>query len=465
MLKIKKSINQNRKILIAGLVATIALTILFIFSFRAVLESRTPIYTEGLLGQPEDYTNMLQGLLYASLADLTQEVKIENEGKDYIFKLKDQQWSSGEPISANNILYNLERAPEFSQLEKEIIDKRTVKILLTQPFAPLQALTEKLYIFPSENSTNLLQKKTSGKYQIKNIVSEENRVTEIHLECRETYNCKLEELKLRFYANSGNRLTAAKLGEITAFRGASNLENWKEITAPVRGRYYALFFNLRKEKLQNLDLRTHIAQKTPYTKIVSLLTSPSGVTAGSPLDFTWASENSNKPGHTYNPELVKEHNTELTIAVPNNRPQHMQIAEIVRDEWVDLGISLKIKQFELNSLAEDILRTNNFDILLLGHEVGRDPDRYAWWHSTQAEFPGLNFSGYKNMRADRALEEGRKTVDKEKRTEHYKNFEELLLEEVPAIFLYHPILTLNIKDGTPQPDLSDMWLPEERLGY
>ncbi len=458
-----KKIKKNKILLILATALTLSLTCLWLLLAQKGLFAKEVIYTEGLVGQPNSHATLFDKLLFSSLYDITEELEIENEGRDYIFKIKRAYWNTGEPIEVKEIINNLERAPEFSQLKKTIVDEKTIKISLNQPFAPLEQLTKRLHIYPENYGGFLLDKKFSGRYQITEIIKEENRITQLNLECTQNNRCWKPKLQFRFYPNQTDAFTAAELGEITAFTGQYNLQNWVKIKSPIRGRYYAIFFNLRNEQLQDSNLRKDLAQKTPYTKIVTEIKNQEATTVESPLDYTWADNDGTQPYQQYNKDLRKNYNVTLRLAVCDDREHHLQIAEILKDEWADLGVHVNIEPFNLNNLAEDILKPHNYHLLLIGHEVGTDPDRYAWWHSTQSEFPGLNFSGYENMRADRALEEGRKVIEKEQRIKHYQNFETVLLEDNPAIFLYHPVFTLNVKEGTPIPDLSNLWLLEDRL--
>jgi peptide/nickel transport system substrate-binding protein len=99
-----------------------------------------------------------------------------------------------------------------------------------------------------------------------------------------------------------------------------------------------------------------------------------------------------------------------------------------------LGIEVKIKI--INSLGE------SFDALLVAQEIPPDPDQYSLWHSTQAS----NISHYKSPKLDKLLEDGRKTLDKEKRKEIYADFQRFLVEDTPAIFLFHPTLYTVSRD-------------------
>ena len=47
-------------------------------------------------------------------------------------------------------------------------------------------------------------------------------------------------------------------------------------------------------------------------------------------------------------------------------------------------------------------------------------------------------SVYANDKIDKLLEEGRQSIDQESRKEKYNEFQKLLTEDVPAVFLYSP---------------------------
>ncbi|GAG03532.1 unnamed protein product, partial [marine sediment metagenome] len=115
------------------------------------------------------------------------------------------------------------------------------------------------------------------------------------------------------------------------------------------------------------------------------------------------------------------------------------------------------------SAIEELVGSKDFEAVLLGQEVDRDPDRYSLWHSTQKNYPGLNITSYVDPRADRALEEGRKVTDRGKRKTHYLHFQQLFLEDNPAIFLYHPNLNYFVSRKFSGIDLSPVFIPADRF--
>ena len=65
-------------------------------------------------------------------------------------------------------------------------------------------------------------------------------------------------------------------------------------------------------------------------------------------------------------------------------------------------------------------------------------DPFTVWHSSQKRDPGLNLALYDNKAADTLLEEARQTLSPLERMKKYDDFQKLVIEDIPAIFLYSP---------------------------
>ncbi|MFH1656851.1 MAG: ABC transporter substrate-binding protein [bacterium] len=114
-------------------------------------------------------------------------------------------------------------------------------------------------------------------------------------------------------------------------------------------------------------------------------------------------------------------------------------ANILKDQWEkSLGIEVEIKSVKLSDLERDIIKQRDYDCLLFGEVLGLIPDPFAFWHSYQKEDPGLNLSSYTNEKVDRLLEDARQTVDPEITKEKLEEFQNILISDTPAIFLYNP---------------------------
>ena len=119
-------------------------------------------------------------------------------------------------------------------------------------------------------------------------------------------------------------------------------------------------------------------------------------------------------------------------------PEYEKVANYIAKSWQLLGIQTNINLIRTSDIRRDILRNHNFEILLYGEVIGADPDLFAFWHSSQADYPGLNLAQFSNRDADKLLEDARKTVNEEERNNLYQKFQNILVSEIPAIFLYTP---------------------------
>jgi len=116
----------------------------------------------------------------------------------------------------------------------------------------------------------------------------------------------------------------------------------------------------------------------------------------------------------------------------------IEVATILKSQWEKLGAEVEIKKFDLNTLKNDVIRKRNFETLLFGEILGILPDPFPFWHSSQKGEVGLNLANYENKKADELLETARTSLDFEERKKNLEEFQELIIEDAPAIFLYNP---------------------------
>jgi len=116
----------------------------------------------------------------------------------------------------------------------------------------------------------------------------------------------------------------------------------------------------------------------------------------------------------------------------------IEVATILKSQWEKLGVEIEIKKFDIATLERDVIRKRNFETLLFGEILGILPDPFPFWHSSQKGEVGLNLANYENKEADKLLETARKTLDFEERKKNLEEFQKLIIEDAPAIFLYNP---------------------------
>ena len=122
-----------------------------------------------------------------------------------------------------------------------------------------------------------------------------------------------------------------------------------------------------------------------------------------------------------------------TVDVEDN----YKAAEAIKEYWGKIGVKVDLNIVPVAQLQADIIKPREYEALLYGITLGADPDPYTYWHSSQIE-KGLNISNFSNKQVDALLEDARISLNQEDRKTKYFKFQEIIAEEVPAIFLYSP---------------------------
>jgi peptide/nickel transport system substrate-binding protein len=132
----------------------------------------------------------------------------------------------------------------------------------------------------------------------------------------------------------------------------------------------------------------------------------------------------------------------LRLATTKNAGYEKSL-EVLVGQWRQLGVTIETDVIDTNDPAsnfvQNVLQPRNYDVLLYELAIGADPDVYAYWHSSQANQNGYNFSNYKNATADAALASARSRVETDLRNVKYKAFAKQWIDDVPAIGLYQSV--------------------------
>ena len=102
-----------------------------------------------------------------------------------------------------------------------------------------------------------------------------------------------------------------------------------------------------------------------------------------------------------------------------------------------MGIGVRVEPYEWGTFFKDV-RRGNFQAYTLSWVGVTDPDIfYDVCHSSQFPPHGLNRGRYRNSQVDRLVEEGRVTMDRNKRRVVYNKVQKILLEDLPYIPLWY----------------------------
>lgn len=334
----------------------------------------------------------------------------------------------------------------------------------------------------------------SGPYRIKNIKKDNLGIPEYYDLVPFKHFAlgapKVSLLRLRFYSSEAEWLAAYRRGEIEAgsalsAESAAALEaaGARLLRAPLP-RVFGVFFNQsRAPVLANREVRQALDLAVDREKIIDQALSGYGLPATSPLpprlkltaDTEPETENQKTATSTVNnlasttattlnssnvenaQTLLKKNGwtwdedekrwekkgktatqiLQFSIATANT-PELKRAAELIRDAWQEAGARVELKIFELGDLNQNVIRPRQYDALFFGEILGRQPDLFAFWHSSQRLDPGLNIALYANIKADKLLAEARLESDPEKLAGLEKQFVAEIDADKPAVFVYAP---------------------------
>ena len=117
----------------------------------------------------------------------------------------------------------------------------------------------------------------------------------------------------------------------------------------------------------------------------------------------------------------------------------VKTAEIIRVQWERAGVRLNVQNLEISDIQQNFIKPREYQSVLFGQEYyGNDPDPFYFWHSSGKKDPGRNIAVYDNEESDKILEQAREERETNNRIEFYRQFEEKIAQDAPAIFLYSP---------------------------
>lgn len=146
-----------------------------------------------------------------------------------------------------------------------------------------------------------------------------------------------------------------------------------------------------------------------------------------------------------------------------DRAEYIRVADRVKSYWESLGVKTEVEIVPVAISQSEVIKSRNFDVLLYGQVLGADPDPYLFWHSTQTNDGGYNVANFQNKEVDQLLEDARQALKQEDRQAKYKKFQEIITEEVPAIFLYSPIYTYPQAKKIKNFNIKDILVPSDRF--
>lgn len=485
-----------------------------------------PRFVLPILAQTNDVDMDLSRLLYSGLLTITEDgalagdlatsVDVSPDGKTYTAHLREGvRWHDGEPFTSDDVLLTVRLvqdpavksplAPAFQGVDVTNIDDRTVQFTLKEPYAPfLYTLT--LGILPAHVwadvppsgialAEHALRPVGTGPFRFEKLKRAEfsGEIREYRLARAPSSHGSapwLEGLVFKFFPTTDDFLRALRRGEVdgASFLPPSLVTEAERIQGVRVARLhipqvFAVFLHQAKNlALSDPAVRRALATAVDRERLIrdalhgegapAVAAIPEGSIGHLPdlatiaFDPERAKQNLAEAGWTdENQDGLREKDgtpLRFTLAA-TDVPEYLATANLLAEQWRAIGAEVVVQPATVGTMQAEILRPRNYEALLYGQVLGADPDPYPFWHSTQTRDPGLNLALFKDRASDRLLEQARQTTAVDERGALYRQFQERLIEEVPAIFLFSPTYAYAVPERLRGTFLGSAPLPADRF--
>jgi len=209
---------------------------------------------------------------------------------------------------------------------------------------------------------------------------------------------------------------------------------------------FSIFFNPNKASfLADKDIRKALDITLHKEALVHSLFADGAVaaTSHSPFLERKGEEVTEDPRDLIRKSAYMKRNASSTLHITltiGDSDDNRQLANAIKEKWGALGVLTTIQIFEFSDLNIRVIKPRDFEAVLSGTLIEDESGLYAFWHSSQRAYPGLNIANYASSKMDENLEALRIESDEARRAELVNLIEDELRDETPAIFLYHPKL-------------------------
>ncbi|SHJ77780.1 ABC transporter substrate-binding protein [Tepidibacter formicigenes] len=405
---------------------------------------------------------------------LAKDWKIENNGKEYIFTLRDNvKWHDGKKFNAEDVKFTFDyyknHSPVWNSLlidgkyiieNVEILNENEVKIYVNSSNATYLDRIGKMRIIPKHiwEKVDDPQKFNSNKSIIGcgpyKFISYNSEQGTYKLEAFKDYWGPKQKVSAIEWIPVSDPVLAFEKGEIDLISVSpdiiSRYENNDEFkiskNKPFWG--YRLIFNMNKRpELKDVNLRKAFAYGIDREEILQKVGRGSGIVASMgyiPKGHRWYNDKVEKysldSSKAKNFIKGKKYTFELLIG---NSNKEVKMAELMKLTLQKVGININIKSVDMKT-RDSLVKNYDFELAIIGHGGwGRDPDSLREFYASNTKGNKSPASGcipgYYNEEINKLAKKQMYELNPQKRKEIIFKLQELISKEVPQIPVYNTI--------------------------
>ncbi len=208
-----------------------------------------------------------------------------------------------------------------------------------------------------------------------------------------------------------------------------------------------LGFNMQVEPFNDVRVRQAISMAIDRDGIVDGIMDGQGIAANGPLSPRVFGSTQDLETLDFDVEAARSllaeagfpDGFETSLFFAEGDAANASIAELAQANLSEIGITVNIQPIEWGAYLE-MTAAGEHEMFILGWTtvtVDADYGLYPIFHSSNLGGPG-NRTFLENDRVDELLELGRVTTDQDERLEIYAEISQILVDEAPMVYLFHP---------------------------
>ncbi len=407
-----------------------------------------------------------------------------NGGKTWTFKLREAEFSNGEPVTGEDVKFSLERFadPEVNVSyptlgeaikEVEVVNPHEVKVDLSRVdgafldnIAMFAAAIEPKKVVEEVGDKAFAEHPVgSGPFEVKSYVRGQATTLVPNPHYWRKGEPYLEEVVFEFVPDANTRVLKVRSGEADVadaipYNQVESLEASGEVTVEVAKAlsWTSIFLNLKKPPLGDKKIRQALNYATPKEEILKTVYFGDAEIANSnipPLKY-WDESIEPYPFDLEKAEeLMAESSTPngftLELLIPAGEPVVKQTAEILKEEWGKIGVNVNIVEKDLGTLEGAWFEgKGGMAATFAGGTLSSDTlsdDEIAV--ITLVPDAGLNSLGtfYDNPKVSKLIADASGTLNDEQRAKDFSEVQKIALEDAPAVPLFFTKSVTAVRDN------------------
>ncbi|MCR2791592.1 ABC transporter substrate-binding protein [Microbacterium sp. zg.Y625] len=437
-----------------------------------------PTNLDQIFGGSSGVTEVFTGNVYEGLFRITDDAEVEplladetevsDDGLVYTFTLADAAFHSGDPLTADDVKYSLERfvgeesiAARKNQLKVidsvEVVDDSTVAVTLTQPSISFTYNLGYVWIVNDEAGELTTTADGTGPYAL----ADYRKGDSITLEVNDDYWGEAPAnggVVYQYYADPTALNNALLTGAVDLVTSQSNPDSLAEFESAgfqiIEGTSTTkelLGLNTRIAPFDDVAVRKALYSAIDREKLLDAIWDGRGELIGSmvpPSEPWYLDLADNNP---YDPQLAEQLLADagyadgftFTVDTPDSGV-HSTVAEFLKSELAKVGVTVEINIITDDEWYQKVYTDKNFEATLQGHVNDRDINFYG-----NPDF----YWGYDNADVQTWLAESEAASTVEEQTELIAKANQQISDDAASVWLYlNPQLRIAAEGVTGVPE-------------